>query len=1072
MSTHELLESMLASGKLLDPATAGAAQLNPFPGPQPYRTSDRDRFFGREEMTQRLVSHILAYSCTTLSGPSGAGKSSLVRAGAIPLLEEEHEHRTVIIDGWPSDKAPLDWLVESMFDQLELERGAASGEGVDGAPGAHEALDGAVRLAFLGSEQPILLYLDQLEQLFFPSRDVKRADALLERLEALTRQSTPRVRLLLALREDYLGPFRERVRGRRVLLEHGFRLGPLTVAEMQSVACRAAAAGRPSLKWSPEQLRELLLQVRTPGQDKSPEAEVQATYAQIVCRTLWEQEVRGEDPVVLIEAAPILNRYLESTLDELGPLRTDAERLLEDRLIDETGGRTLLMENQARTALRAESAEQVLLHLERARVLRAEEHQGSRYFELGHDWLARKVLELKRERLRREWEQARQQRQEAERRKREEAEARYKLQQAQERKQREAEERRLYEEAEAAEKRRLREETELRVRGAAQRTRKLRHVAMTALTALLLVSTLLVWMALQQAVVAEARSQALAREGRAHDLALMAGARELASRNQPALASKLLLELFRPEEMRGWLALTYEVLNAHPPQVTLGERQALSAAFSLDGRFIVTASEDGTARVWTAGGAGPLTELRGHTGAVLSAAFSPDGRLLVTASEDGTARVWNADGSGAPVVLQGHGKAVLSAAFSPDGQRVLTASEDGTARVWSTGGAGPLLELRGHQGGLTSAAFSPDGQLLVTASEDGTARVWSASAGRPLTVLQGHEWLVRSAAFSADGRRIVTASWDGTARLWNVEGTGTPVVLQGHEGWVVSAVFSPDGQRVLTASEDGTARVWRADGTKELRVLQGYGGSVRSAVFSPDGRSILTTSKDGTARVWHTDGPELPARLPAQEEKIISEALLSEGQRVRTASEDGTARVWRTDGSRAPVVLPGHEGQLTSAAFSQDGRHVATATLDGTVRVWSASEGRPLTVLQGHESQVTSVAFSPDGQRLVTASSDGTARVWNADGSGIPLVLRDQGEGVTAAAFSPDGQSVITLSAAGSALRWPLSFSALRQALDDVNADCLPIELRRLYLDESDTEARRQYETCEQRHGRLTPSEH
>ncbi|HYO65194.1 MAG TPA: hypothetical protein VEU33_03850, partial [Archangium sp.] len=523
--------------------------------------------------------------------------------------------------------------------------------------GAHEALDEAVRLAFLGSEQPILLYLDQLEQLFFPSRDVKKADALLERLEALTRQSTPPVRLLLALREDYLGPFRERVRGRRVLLEHGFRLGPLTVAEMQNVACRAAAAGSPSLMWSPEQMKELLLQVRTPGQDKSPEAEVQATYAQIVCRTLWEQEVRGEDPVVLIEAAPILNRYLESTLDELGPLRADAERLLEDRLIDETGGRTLLMENQARTALRAGSAEQVLLHLERARVLRAEEHQGSRYFELGHDWLARKVLELKRERLRREWEQARQQRQEAERRKREEAEARRKLQVAQERKHREAEERRQREETEAAEKRRLLDEADLRMRGAAQRTRKSQRVAMTALTALLLMFSLLVW----------TRHDALSREKRAHDLALMAGARELASRNQPALASKLLLEIDRPAEIRGWVELTYEVLSAHPPQVTLGERRALSATYSPDGRLIVTASEDGTARVWTPGRVDPLTELRGHTGSVLSAAFSRDGRLIVTASEDGTARVWNADDARARVVLA-HRETVFSAAFSPDGR--------------------------------------------------------------------------------------------------------------------------------------------------------------------------------------------------------------------------------------------------------------------------------------------------------------------------------------------------------------------------------------------------------------------
>ncbi|HYO53337.1 MAG TPA: hypothetical protein VEU50_11195, partial [Archangium sp.] len=947
MSTNEYLESMIASSNLLDPSTGGAALLNPFPGPQPYRTSDRFRFFGREEMTQRLVSHILAYSCTTLSGPSGAGKSSLVRAGAIPLLEEEYEHRTVIIDGWPSDKEPMDWLVEAMFDQLDLERGPASGEAEDGTPRAHETLDEAVRLAFLASEHPILLYLDQLEQLFFPSRDPRKADTLLERLEALTRQSTPHVRLLLALREDYLGPFRERVRGRRALLEHGFRLGPLTVAEMQSVACRAAAAGRPPLQWSPEQMRELILQVRTPGQDKSPEAEVQATYAQIVCRALWAQEARGGDSVVLIEAAPILNRYLESTLDELGPLRADAERLLEDRLIDENGGRTLLMENQARAALPAGSAEKVLSDLEKARVLHAEEHQGSRYFELGHDWLAKKVLELKRDRLRREWEKARQQRQEADRRKREEMEARRKLQEAQERRQREAEERRRREAEAEAEKRMLREEAELRLRGEAGRRRRLQLVATTALTALLVMCTLLVWILMRTMVVEEARHEALARADRAHDLALMAGARELASRNQPSLASKLLLEIGRPADIQGWVELTYDVLTAHPPEVTLEGIRALSAAFSPDGRFIVTALEDGTARVWSAGGAGPVVVLRGHEGRVLSAVFSPDGRLIVTASEDGTARVWNTDGSGAPVVLRGgHGKAVFS------------------------------------------AAFSPDGRFIVTASEEGTARVWSASDARSLLVLRGHEWSVRSAAFSPDGRRIVTASWDGTARVWTADGSGTPEVLQGHEGWVVSAAFSPDGQRIVTASEDGTARVWRADGSKELLVLRGHAGSVRSAAFSPDGRYVLITSKDGTTRGWRAEELDLPVRLQGHEGRITSVAFSPEGQRVVTASWDGTARVWNTAGSGAPVVLWGHEGRVHSAAFSPEGRRVVTASEDGTVRVWNADGSGVLAVFGGQEGRVTSAGFSPDGQRIVTASEDGTARVWRSEGSGAPVVLR------------------------------------------------------------------------------------
>lgn len=75
----------------------------------------------------------------------------------------------------------------------------------------------------------------------------------------------------------------------------------------------------------------------------------------------------------------------------------------------------------------------------------------------------------------------------------------------------------------------------------------------------------------------------------------------------------------------------------------------------------------------------------GHRGPVLSAAFSPAGGRVVTASDDGTARVWDLSGPRpTATVLEGHTGPVVSAAFSPDGRRVVTASADHTARVWET----------------------------------------------------------------------------------------------------------------------------------------------------------------------------------------------------------------------------------------------------------------------------------------------------------------------------------------------------------------------------------------------------
>ncbi len=222
---------------------------------------------------------------------------------------------------------------------------------------------------------------------------------MLEGVSRLARAPIQGLQLVLALREDYLGRFRDRARNRRELLAQGFRLGPFTVGEMVSVVCRVASAAQPPQLWDEEQLRGLMAEVRAPGERASDSAEVQAAYAQIVCRELFQRRAEGEADSE-IKAEPILHRYLEATLEDLGPLKLDARRLLQDHLITDDGSRTLRTENELLRILPAHKLAPILTALERGAILHAEAHQGSRYFEIAHDWLATKVADQRLERER------------------------------------------------------------------------------------------------------------------------------------------------------------------------------------------------------------------------------------------------------------------------------------------------------------------------------------------------------------------------------------------------------------------------------------------------------------------------------------------------------------------------------------------------------------------------------------------------------------------------------------------------------------------------------------------------
>jgi WD40 repeat protein/TPR repeat protein len=439
-----------------------------------------------------------------------------------------------------------------------------------------------------------------------------------------------------------------------------------------------------------------------------------------------------------------------------------------------------------------------------------------------------------------------------------------------------------------------------------------------------------------------------------------------------------------------------------------------SAAFSPDGRRIVTASLDKTARLWDAASGRQIHLLSGHTEGVFSAAFSPDGRRIVTASWDKTARLWDAATGRQILMLSGHTDRVYCAAFSPDGRRIVTASWDKTARVWDAATGQQILMLSGHTERLHAAAFSPDGRRIVTASWDKTARVWDAATGQQILMLSGHTERLQAAAFSPDGRRIVTTSLDKTARLWDATTGREILLLSGHTDELFSAAFSPDGQRVVTASSDGSARIWDATMGREIQLLSGHTNGLLSAAFSPDGRRVVTASRDKTARLWDAAPAQEILLLSGHTGGVDSAAFSPDGTRIVTASRDKTARLWDAATGQQILMLSGHTDFVDSAAFSPDGRRIVTASRDNTARIWDAATSRQVLLLTGHTEPVGPAAFSPDGRRILTASGDKTVRIWDAT-TGREILLLSASQ---YAAFSPDGRRIVTASDDKTARLW------------------------------------------------------
>jgi|GEM_PF-2875579 WD40 repeat protein len=452
-------------------------------------------------------------------------------------------------------------------------------------------------------------------------------------------------------------------------------------------------------------------------------------------------------------------------------------------------------------------------------------------------------------------------------------------------------------------------------------------------------------------------------------------------------------------------------LKGHTDTVT-------SVAYDRSGTRILSASKDGTVRLWDDALGdliGVVHSPEGEEGWIPMAAFSAEEDQVAASFWNGPAYIWRLDTLNQPTLMMRHSGRVTKMAISPD-DRVVATAFDQTIRLWGVNGNRDLERPAGLGGrAVMDIQFSPDGRHLAEASgvyEDGThALIWdmdrpgngAPSVPKRLKVPPPETktgGLVLSVNYDPKGERIVTASQDGTVRVWSTsEQTPVSRLCCRHEEAVFSAAFSNDGDRIVTASADGTVVVWDAErGDRPLLTID-LGTPVMSAAFTPgdaliqtvqfnpDDGSAMTTTAFWDARTgrprWTTlrrDGrlgtDNAGAGSEARGDRLASATISGDGAWLLATSTAGASVIAPTDGNTGSKLdKPGRK--VDFAELDSNARHVIVGFEDGTVVIADTATLEDTVELSGHAGRISWVRAASCGRKLFTASRTGTVMMWD-----------------------------------------------------------------------------------------------
>jgi RNA polymerase sigma factor (sigma-70 family) len=382
--------------------------------------------------------------------------------------------------------------------------------------------------------------------------------------------------------------------------------------------------------------------------------------------------------------------------------------------------------------------------------------------------------------------------------------------------------------------------------------------------------------------------------------------------------------------------------NGRVPQKGYSCGGVLGLAYSPDGKWLASASYDGTVRIWEPRTGRQVHILRGHSREATGVSFSPDSKTLASCGRDHTIRLWDIASGKERQTRQGHTGAVIALAVSRDGRRLVSAGFDRAVRLWDSKSGAEQCAVRGPGHEANFVALSPNGQIVAAAGDD-VIQLWDTATARPLRRLTRQQGKVMSVAFSPDGKMFACGSAahkekEGSLFVYDtVSGRELRRIVAAKYDSYQLVAFSADGKMVGSfwgsgaRVSDSGVRVWDTATGRQLY----HGKGEECFAFAPDGTTLVVRNKDKTIRLYDIpSGRELQRFADPKEWDYWPFALSPDGRTLARATKDHAIECWELASWKRRQRFTGHQGEIMYLLFSTDGRTLFSASRDTTVLMW------------------------------------------------------------------------------------------------------------------------------------------